>query len=364
MGVGDVIAMYMGTELVYADVKELASLSFSTSTDNQTVVVGQGVSDFIYMVVDGVMQSPSTSVTFSTAGTHVVSFYTIKDALPDYAFSGSDATAITVTSAVTSCGVHCFSSTPNLEYIYGGGSDDNYFILSGVCYGSAEAGIGQTAEVPYGVTRLEHGAFYGNTTIQTLNLPTTFKTVADYAFRTNNTISKINARGTYPMGNCPFHTGGEINIGVLACATINSTWYNYGWTINLGVKFDAATVTSSSTTGGTTTAKTKTTTISVSNVTVNQNDEFIAIAHVRYSWLDSSDNTHSSQTDIYVDSNNNMKVFGGVLAPDESMHYSLPSQKNYASVDITNKLSTNGTILHRLNYNSSNTSNASATITI
>ena len=316
--------IYCGEEIVYqltsepVELAEFVTMNFVTTGANQTVTIGQNVTGFTAMIIDddGVYRISMGTVTFENAGSHKVSFLNFGTSIPNNAFVGSEATAITISSAVTSCGNYAFANTPNLEYIYGGGSDDNYFILNGVLYGGAEAGIGQTANVPYGVTKIANGAFYGNATIETINYPTTLVEMGYHVFSTGNVITEINYRGNFIYYDIPFLQGGDINTPSYCIGpSISSEWGEKGWTINRKVEFDGVTGTTSSTTGHTgsspsTTIYWEVITVNVSDIAINADDERIMVAEgiqTTYIHTDVNPTTYKYWS-IYMDSNNNLII--------------------------------------------------------
>lgn len=383
LGDEDVIKMFMGTDLVYEKDNKII-LVFTTTSPNETVTLGDITGSTEYMIVDGVKTAPSNTYTFSDAGQHTVEFYSSSSSITSALFDSSDASSITIgdgigsigdftfsgltnledvtiSSTVSGCGVGAFCN-PNLEHIYGGGSDDKYYVLNGVLYGAAEAGMGASAMVPYGVTTIADYTFYNNYTLESIEVPSTISTYVNssaHVFSMDNNIIQYTSRGDLMWANDSGYYFLQYNAGNFTYAKGHS--YQRPWEVACcGLTINAKMFDDWSTSGDTYedvlgpnetygTVKRKFTKNNCA-VTINANENDIRVYKcMKYDNSRPSGNkTIGTGIYIHVDKDNNLVFYQGrtkkaVIAPNSIANVSIlygettsssPSSSTYYGNDI------------------------------
>lgn len=144
-------------------------------------------------------------------------------------------TSMVVPSTVDKIGRFAFSGCVKLKTIYVNGASKNYSSLEGMLYNKDKTellccpgGKTELPSLPVSVTKIGAGAFYGNTSFKTVNLPAYIVEIDDYAFA-HSALTKITIGGSVvSIGDMAFYSCGELadvtiskgveNIGIKAFA--------------------------------------------------------------------------------------------------------------------------------------------------
>ena len=156
--------------------------------------------------------------------------------IKNYCFRQTNITEVEIPDSVTSIGIQAFYNCPNLTelyipnsvtYIYDGTSTANNSHVCAACTSLTTVHWPENSSITY----FPYYAFYNDTALTTINLPTTVTWVGNYAFANcanlsvdvSDFISQLATIGSYAFSGCANITG-DIVTGT--CATINAYAFN------------------------------------------------------------------------------------------------------------------------------------------